>query len=40
MGWDGAFEYTIGLTMEKFNQEFLDFLELPIAQQLEIISDI
>ena len=40
MGWDGAFEYTFGVTMEQFNQEFLEFLELPIEQQLEIIPDI
>ena len=40
MGWDGAFEFTFGLTMEQFNQEFLEFLELPIEQQLEIIPDI
>tara|TARA_B100001094_G_scaffold245679_1_gene242198 strand:+ start:340 stop:2043 length:1704 start_codon:yes stop_codon:yes gene_type:complete len=40
MGWNGAFEYTFGLTMEQFNQEFLEFLELPIEQQLEIIPDI
>lgn len=40
MGWDGAFEYTFGLTMEEFNQEFLEFLELPIEEQLEIIPDI
>ena len=39
-GWDGAFEYTFGITMEQFNQEFLEFLELPIEQQLEIIPDI
>ena len=24
MGWDGAFEFTFSLTMEQFNQEFLD----------------
>ena len=40
MGWDGAFEYTFGITMEQFNQEFLEFLDLPIEQQLEIIPDI
>ena len=40
MGWDGAFEFTFGVTMEQFNQEFLEFLELPIEQQLEIIPDI
>ena len=40
MGWDGAFEYTFGVTMEQFNQEFLEFLELPIEEQLEIIPDI
>ena len=38
--WDGAFEYTFGLTMEQFNQEFLEFLELPMEQNLEIIPDI
>jgi hypothetical protein len=40
MGWDGAFEFTFGVTMDQFNQEFLEFLELPIEQQLEIIPDI
>ena len=40
MGWDGAFEFTFGITMEQFNQEFLEFLELPIEKQLEIIPDI
>ena len=40
MGWDGAFEFTFSLTMEQFNQEFLEFLELPIEEQLEIIPDI
>ena len=40
MGWDGAFEYTFGITMEQFNQEFLEFLDLPIEEQLEIIPDI
>jgi len=40
MGWDGAFEYTFGITMEQFNQEFLEFLDFPIEQQLEIIPDI
>ena len=40
MGWDGAFEFTFGVTMEQFNQEFLEFLELPIEEQLEIIPDI
>ena len=40
MGWDGAFEFTFGVTMDQFNQEFLEFLDLPIEQQLEIIPDI
>ncbi len=40
MGWDGAFEYTFGMTMEQFNQEFLEFLKLPIDEQLLIIPDI
>jgi hypothetical protein len=40
MGWDGAFEFTFGISMEQFNQEFLEFLELPIEEQLEIIPDI
>ena len=40
MGWDGAFEFTFGVTMEQFNQEFLEFLDLPMEQQLEIIPDI
>jgi len=40
MGWDGAFEFTFGISMEQFNQDFLEFLELPIEEQLEIIPDI
>ena len=40
MGWDGAFEYTFGMTMEQFNQEFLEFLKLPIDEQLLIIPDL
>ena len=40
MGWDGAFEYTFGMTMEQFNQEFLEFLKLPINEQLLIIPDL
>ena len=40
MGWDGAFEFTFGITMDEFYEEFLEFLELPIEEQLEIIPDI
>jgi hypothetical protein len=40
MGWNGAFEYTFGITMDEFYEEFWEFLELPIEQQLEIIPDI
>ena len=40
MGWDGAFEYTFGISMDEFYEEFWEFLELPIEQQLEIIPDI
>ena len=40
LGYYGAFEEAFGITFETFNQEFLEFLELPIEQQLEIIPDI
>lgn len=40
LGYYGAFEQTFGITFEEFNQEFLEFLELPIEEQLEIIPDI
>ena len=40
LGYYGAFEEAFGITFEAFNQEFLEFLELPIEQQLEIIPDI
>ncbi len=40
LGYYGAFEETFGITFETFNQEFLEFLELPIEEQLEIIPDI
>ena len=30
----------IGISLETFEQEFLEFLELPIEEQLEIIPDI
>ncbi len=40
LGWDQAFEATFGLSLEQFNQEFLDFLELPIEEQLEIIPEL
>ena len=40
LGYYGAFEQAFGITFEEFNKEFLEFLELPIEQQLEIIPDI
>jgi len=40
LGFEGAFKATYGITLEQFNSEFTDFLELPIEQQLEIIPDI
>jgi hypothetical protein len=40
LGWDQAFEATFGLSLEQFNQELLDFLELPIEEQLEIIPEL
>ena len=40
LGYYGAFEEAFGITFENFNQEFLEFLELPIEEQLEIIPDI
>ena len=40
LGFEGAFQTTYGITLEQFNEEFTEFLELPIEQQLEIIPDI
>ena len=40
IGYDEAFLETFSISLDKFNQEFLEFLELPIEQQLEIIPDI
>ena len=40
IGYNGAFLETFGISLETFEQEFLEFLELPIEQQLEIIPDI
>ena len=40
LGWEAAFQATFGINTQQFNQEFLEFLELPIEQQLEIIPDI
>jgi len=40
LGFEGAFQTTYGITLEQFNKEFTEFLELPIEQQLEIIPDI
>jgi hypothetical protein len=40
LGFEGAFQATYGITLEQFNLEFTEFLELPIEQQLEIIPDI
>jgi len=40
LGFEGAFQTTYGITLEQFNEEFTEFLELPIEQQLEIIPEI
>ncbi|MGC6421690.1 MAG: InlB B-repeat-containing protein [Flavobacteriaceae bacterium] len=40
IGFESAFQATYGITLEQFNSEFTEFLELPIEQQLEIIPDI
>ena len=40
LGFEGAFQATYGITLEQFNEEFTEFLELPIEEQLEIIPDI
>ena len=40
LGFEGAFQTTYGITLEQFNKEFTEFLELPIEEQLEIIPDI
>ena len=40
LGWEAAFQATFGINTQQFNQEFLEFLELPIEEQLEIIPDI
>ena len=36
-GLDTAFEVTFGITFEKFNEEFKEFLKLPIDEQLKIL---
>jgi len=40
IGYNEAFLETFGISLHTFNQEFLEFLELPIEEQLEIIPDI
>ena len=40
LGFEGAFNLAFGYTTEEFYEEFDTFLQLPIAQQLEIIPDI
>ena len=40
LGFEGAFQATYGITLEQFNSEFTEFLELPIEEQLEILPDI
>tara|TARA_B100000945_G_scaffold244929_1_gene201180 strand:- start:349 stop:1779 length:1431 start_codon:yes stop_codon:yes gene_type:complete len=37
LGYNKAFEVTFGITFEKFNEEFKEFLKLPIDEQLKII---
>ncbi|MDB4291228.1 hypothetical protein N9922_03335 [Cyclobacteriaceae bacterium] len=40
LGFEGAFNLAFGFTTEEFYEEFEEFLQLPIEQQLEIIPDI
>ena len=40
LGFEGAFQATYGITLEQFNSEFTEFLELPIEEQLEILPNI
>jgi hypothetical protein len=40
LGYYGAFEEIFCISFNTFNEDFLEFLELPIEQQLEIIPDI
>ena len=40
IGYYEAFSETFGISLETFEQEFLEFLELSIEEQLEIIPDI
>ena len=35
LGYNKAFEVTFGITFEKFNEEFKEFLKLPIDEQLK-----
>ncbi len=40
LGYYPAFEDIFGLTFDKFNNEYYEFLKLPIEEQLKIIPDI
>ena len=40
LGWEQAFLQTFGLSREQFNQEFLEFLQLPLEEQLEVIPEL
>ena len=40
LGFNGAFNFAFGYSPSEFYEEFDAFLQLPIEQQLEIISDI
>jgi hypothetical protein len=40
LGWEQAFLQTFGLSREQFNQEFLDFLQLPLEEQLKVIPEL
>ena len=40
LGFEGAFNLAFGFTTDEFYEEFEEFLQLPIEQQLEIIPDI
>ena len=40
LGFEGAFNLSFGYSTSEFYNEFYEFLQLPIEQQLEIIPDI
>jgi len=40
LGWEGAFVGSFGISSERFYTEFAEFLEYPIAEQLDNIERI